>query len=823
MKKTILIFVLFLSTHISKSQDCFWAKGGNGSNTEEATDVATDDLGNVYITGTFESSSITFGSITLNASSGNNFFVVKYDAAGTVLWAKTASGIAQGYGITTDASGNILVSGYFDGASTIFSGITVTNQGGGDAFILKYDTDGNIIWAKSVGGVSNAEYAYDISTDLANAVYITGRFASSTMTIGSTILTNQGTSGPDIFIAKFDSLGNVLWADGPGGNYIDIANGITCDNDTNIYVTGSFSSDAITFGSTTLLGQGTGATSMFVAKYDSTGAVVWANAKQGFPTGEILGFDINSDGLNFYIQGEYACSVDFGNDTIIADGQDAFTAKYDADGNAVWAKSYGGSNTDYSRGITTDTSGNVYTIGHFTSTTCNISADTILTNSSMSYDNNTYITKYDSSGVYQWAQKVGAVHTFGNAIAAGPGLDIYFTGRFVSTASFGTTNLIASGSYDVFVADVFEFNSGISSIVDASCFGSIDGEANSYASAGHLPYTYLWNTTPTQSTPNATGIPAGNYSVLITDDFGCGQTTNFSILEAAADSALICMVTVDEFSQHNIIVWDKSSFTTVDSFIVYREISTSNYQPIAVIPFDSLSQFVDTVATLYFPNTGDPNVGTYRYKIQAKSSCGTTGPMSPYHNTIFITNTGGTFTWPQLYEIEGAPNPVISYVLMRDDLSDGNWSAVGSVAGTQSFIIDPDYSTYQSTASWRVETVWNVDCTPTKTFSTSYSNKSAGGVNAINENATADLVSVYPNPFSGSTLISYSLKNNASVSLVIYNEMGEIVETLVSSEQQTGSYQYNFNASKNGFNPGIYFVRIIVDEKTFMKKIVLIN
>jgi hypothetical protein len=825
MKKGVLLFVLCLSALLAKSQTCFWAQAGSGSNSEEAKDVATDNLGNVYITGTFESSSITFGSITLTATSGTNLFVVKYDAAGTVQWAKTATGIAEGYGITTDAAGDILVSGYFDGSSTTFSGITLTNQGGGDAFILKYDTDGNIIWAESIGGVENTEYAYDITTDLANAVYITGRYTSSSLTIGSTVLTNQGTSGPDIFIAKFDSSGNPLWADGPGGNFTDIANSIACDDNANVYITGSFSSDAVTFGSTTLTGQGTGATSMFVAKYDSTGAAVWANKTESY-LGEVFAKEITSDGLCTYVQGEFhGESITFGSDVLMnaATGSpDIFIIKLNPNGNAIWAKAHTGNYSDYSGGLSTDAAGNIYAIGNFTSTSLDVSSDTTINNASFSSYNNAYITKYDSTGTNQWAQVVGSVHTHGRAIAAGPGSDVYFTGDFLTSASFGSTTLTAAGGYDAYVADIIEFNAGVSSVIDASCFGASDGSAESFVTGGHSPYTYLWSTTPTQSTEDASGIPAGTYSLTVTEAYGCEQTANFTITEPDADSALICMVTVDALSQHNIIIWDKSSFTTVDSFIVYREISTANYQPIAVIPYDSLSQFVDTVSTLYFPNTGNPNVGTYRYKIQAKSACGTTGPMSPYHNTIFITNTGGTFTWPQLYVIEGAANPVISYVLMRDDLSDGNWNAVGSVAGTQSFIIDPDYATYASTASWRVETVWSIDCTPTKTFSTSYSNRSTNAVNTLNENSATDFVTIYPNPFSGSTLISYSLSNNSSVSLVVYNEIGQVVETIVSSEQTAGSYQYNFDASKNGFNPGVYYVQIIVDEKTFLKKIVLI-
>lgn len=825
MKNLTLIFFLVFAANASNAQFCFWAQNGSGSNSDLANDISTDYLGNVYVTGSFTSPSLSVGSFTLNSTSVVNFFLVKYDAAGNVQWAQTANGIAEGYSITNDTSGNVLVSGYFDGISTTFDGITLTNAGGGDAFVLKYNPDGNIIWAKSIGGSGNTEYAYSITTDQSNAIYITGRFSSSTMTIGSTVLTNQGLSGPDIFITKFDSLGNVLWADGVGGNFNDIAYGIACDDQANIYVTGNFNSDNISFGANNLTGQGTGATSIFVAKYDSTGVALWAN-KWESTFGDVYAYDVSTDGICAYITGEYSgSSITFGSDNLTnlsAGSSDAFTAKLNPNGNELWAKSFGGNNYDYAKGITTDEYGNIYSIGYFSSTTFNINSDTLLNNPSPSYYNNTYITKYDSSGVYQWALLAGSVHTSGKAVACGPNEDVYFAGKFLTTTTFGTVDLSSGGSEDFFVADVFQFNSGISTVTDASCFGASDGSAESFVSGGHLPYTYLWNTMPAQTTSNASGLPAGNYSLTVTEAYGCEQTSNVSISEPNADSALICMVTVDELSQHNIIIWDKTSFTTVDSFIIYREISTANFQPIAIIPFDSLSQFVDTVSTLYFPNTGNPNVGTYRYKIQAKSSCGTTGPMSPYHNTIYISNTGGTFTWPQLYEIEGEPNPVISYVLMRDDLSDGNWNAVGSVAGTQSFIIDPDYNTYQATASWRVQTVWSIDCTPTKSINTSYSNKFSNSEIGIIETESADKLQVYPNPFSGATTIIVNLENNSNVKLEIYNELGQIVETIVNSEHQSGNYQYTLNAAKNGYKPGVYYVRLTSGDKLILKKIVLI-
>lgn len=779
MSKIILVIAFCYIASSGFTQDCFWAQSAGGSVSETATDVAVDAAGNVYATGSFESASITFGSVTLTASSGNNFYLVKYDAAGNVLWANTANGIAEGYTVTTDALNNVIVAGYYDGASTSFSGNTLINSGNGDSFIVKYDGTGNLIWATSIGGISNAEYVYSIATDASNSIYVTGRFASSSVTIGSTVLTNAGTSGPDLFVAKLAPSGTVLWADGTGGSFSDIANGLVCDDDANIYVIGNFNSNSIGFGSTTLNSPGTGQSNMFIAKYDSTGSVIWANTVEGY-LGDALANDIASDGINVYVQGEYSAeSVTFGTDVLTnaAPGStDIYTVKYNAAGNPVWAKTCGGNNNDYSKGITIDTASNVYTIGFFSSSSLDLNSDTTLNNLSTGSSYTTYISKYKSTGIFDWAQTIGSVNTIGYAIAAGQGIDIYFTGKFLLSSAIGTNNLSAVGSYDVFVADIYEFNSGVDAILDASCFGSSDGEATSFASAGHMPYTYLWSSIPSQTTVNASGLQAGNYTLTVTDDYGCEQIENFTINETASDNALICMVTVDTTSQYNIIAWDKTSFTTVDSFIVYREISTANYQPIAVIPFDSLSQFVDTVAALYFPNTGNPNVGTYRYKIQAVSDCGTSGPMSPYHNTLFISNSGGTFTWTQLYEIEGGANPVISYILKRDNLSDGNWITVGSVAGTQSFIVDPDFTTYSLTGSWKVETQWNITCTPAKSINSSSSNILSNQFGSgFDDNSMNQLVSIYPNPFNTFTTLRFANNASENSAVIIYDLLGNQV------------------------------------------------
>ena len=128
-------------------------------------------------------------------------------------WAKSAggaSGSTNGQSISTDASGNVFVTGDFNVASITFGTTTLTRAGGADIFVVKYDASGNVLWAKSAGGTSS-DYADGISTDASGNVLVTGSFASASITFGTTTLTNTLSNFPDIFVVKYDASGNVLW------------------------------------------------------------------------------------------------------------------------------------------------------------------------------------------------------------------------------------------------------------------------------------------------------------------------------------------------------------------------------------------------------------------------------------------------------------------------------------------------------------------------------------------------------------------------------------------------------------------------------------
>jgi hypothetical protein len=165
-----------------------------------------DAAGKPYVTGYFKSPTITFGSFTLTNTGSEDLFLVKYDASGNVLWAKSAIGTESDYGfsVAVDAAGNPYLGGVFGSPTINFGSITLTNTSGGDMFLVKYDTGGNALWAKCTGGPAIA-VAMSIAVDASGNPYVAGEFGSPTINFGSTTLTSAGSY--DMFLAKLESSG----------------------------------------------------------------------------------------------------------------------------------------------------------------------------------------------------------------------------------------------------------------------------------------------------------------------------------------------------------------------------------------------------------------------------------------------------------------------------------------------------------------------------------------------------------------------------------------------------------------------------------------
>jgi len=452
MKKTITKLVtgiaLMGTSMIAQTSSWQWADGAGGTANEAGNGVAVDAAGNTYVTGSYLSSSITFGTTTLTNSGGIDFYLVKYDASGNVVWAKGATGASNdvGYNLTVDATGNAYVVGTTNSASLTIGTFGLASSGSDDVFMTKFDASGNVVWAKRTGGSGN-DIGQSISIDASGNSYITGYFASPSITFGATTLTNVG--GNDFYLVKYDASGNVVWAETAGGSANDAGMGVATDVTGNIYATGSFSSSSITFGTTTFTNGG--GIDYFTVKYNAAGAVVWAKTASG--ASNDVGYNIKVDAnKNPIVVGSFNSStLTFGATALTLNaGDDIFIVKYDSLGNVSWAKSAGGNANDVGESISIDAAGNSYITGYYGSPSLVFGATT-LTNAGT---NNIYLAEYNSSGTAIWAKNAGGTSDDrGAAIAVDANGSSYITGYYTSTTiSFGTNTLTNGGTEDMYVA-----------------------------------------------------------------------------------------------------------------------------------------------------------------------------------------------------------------------------------------------------------------------------------------------------------------------------------------------------------------------------------
>ncbi len=300
------------------------------------------------------------------------------------------------------------------------------------------------------------------------------------------------------------------------------------------------------------------------------------------------------------------------------------------------------------------------------------------------------------------------------------------------------------------------------------------------------------------------------------------QTTTVNVVVPSAPN--ICMVTADSLSQNNLIIWDKTSHPTADTFYVYRDTANNNFCRIARVPRSALSEYADTARHIGAVN-GDPNITTYRYKLGYKDSCGNVSPMSPYHNTIYQYNNGSLFLW-NAYQIEGQPIPVpglSNYVLKRDNLGGtGNYVVAATAGAASTSINDPQYSTYLTTADWRVETVWSISCQPSYLMGNngtqsaiikSKSNISNNRTTSIKKTEAA--FNVYPNPTNGNLTINFTNSTTEKVNVKVISVLGE--EVYNETFTQTND---NHNIDLSKYESGIYLMQITTNNTTIIKRIV---
>lgn len=273
-----------------------WAKQAGGNDTDEARAVCTDSNGNIFVTGGYRSATATFGSIQLTLNGTGDVFTAKYDSSGTAVWVKgsVGSNFQEGNSIGLDAAGNVYITGMFYSATLGFDAVTLNNNGSGDLFVVSYDQNGNVNWAKGFGGLLFEE-SKGLITDNTGHIYITGAFKSTSLNFTTASLNNSGPSNSaDVFVAKLDNSGTVIWANSTSDAGNDYSQAITLDALGNPVITGTFSGASIAFNAASLTGAG--AEDIFVAGLNpANGNFLWAfsNGNTGVDGAYSITTDLN--------------------------------------------------------------------------------------------------------------------------------------------------------------------------------------------------------------------------------------------------------------------------------------------------------------------------------------------------------------------------------------------------------------------------------------------------------------------------------------------------------------------------------------------------
>ncbi|MBL7920573.1 MAG: T9SS type A sorting domain-containing protein [Bacteroidia bacterium] len=239
------IFVLKLTS----SGNFVWAKAVGESGFDNGESVTVDATGNCYVTGYFQNTADFdpgAGTYSLTSTGGDEIFIFKLDLSGNFVWAKrignTGSDLARS--IISDASNNIYLTGFFTGTTDFDPDAGVFNLVAGgplEAFILKLNSSGNLVWAKCTNSGGSTCEALSIQLDIQGNVYTTGIFQNTTdfdPSTNTSTLTSNGSN--DIYILKLDPSGNFLWVRGFGNSNFEAAYSIAVYNTNSVYTTGGY-------------------------------------------------------------------------------------------------------------------------------------------------------------------------------------------------------------------------------------------------------------------------------------------------------------------------------------------------------------------------------------------------------------------------------------------------------------------------------------------------------------------------------------------------------------------------------------------------------
>jgi hypothetical protein len=305
-------------------------------------------------------------------------------------------------------------------------------------------------------------------------------------------------------------------------------------------------------------------------------------------------------------------------------------------------------------------------------------------------------------------------------------------------------------------------------------------------------------------------VTEGNYSLTVTDAGNCVSTAAFQLNGINIFAQPVCMITVDTISNNNMIIWEKTPGIGIESFRIYRETSVPGiYFRIATQPYDSLSMFIDTVAS--------SDIHAWKYKLATVDSCGNESSFFAAHKSIHLI-TEVNANWDVYLQWDDYIGfPYTEFYINRYHISTG-WEVIDTVSKfVHSYI---DVNPPNGNVGYSITVPSPSDCEPTRvgvnTSRSNIRNQPVAAPNGWSENENILSLNIYPNPATNEVNISLVNFDGLEVDLKLFNTMGELIFA-----QKVNSS--NFKIDTKDLVSGVYTVSVASNGKNMFKKLMIVK
>ena len=606
-----------------------WAQSMGGSSSDQITSVAETNDGGYIVGGYFGSSIITVGNdvngnpVELTNAGNQDGMIIKYDENGNVEWAQSIGGSNGDYinSVAGTSDGGYIVGGYFGGYRTeagyevdLGNNVSLISNGYYDGMLIKYDANGYVEWAQSIGG-SDDDSINSVASTSDGGCIVGGKFESSIIDLENGVSLRSGgayVSGynNDGMIIKYNSTGIAQWARTIGRYYNDEVKSII-ETTNGTYLVGGYFSEIIDLenGSSLASNNYSNATDGMIIIYNPIQKPEIITKHEitigGTDNDRILNLIETRDG-GYLVGGYFSESVDLGNGEILTSNgnTDGIIVKYNINWEVQWAKTIGGSKDDLVKTMIETSDGGYLVGGHFESKTISLENEVNLKNSNSIYTDGMLI-KYDENGYVEWAKSIGG----------------YYDEEINSVAETSDGGYIVGGYFGSSSITVGNDVSG--KPVELTSTGDQDGMLIKYDIEGKVKWAkaigIASNHIDMDTIKSIVETEDGGY--LVVGESGCWSGEAEGILDLGNGIILIC----NAYTEGIIIKYDK------DGNVQFAKLITGTNH--------------DRVSSVAETNDGGFIVGVYSQSDTVNLGDGVNYIMRGQSNLIVKYNNKGTLQW----------------------------------------------------------------------------------------------------------------------------------------------------------------------------------